>query len=569
MKKAESIQKKNKISFWYSIKWKVMFLAILAVILTGVIGLLNSVFQMQKNVEDTTKNYMKDIAILVGKQIDAKDMQQLEADELKQTAEQVGIEGAKSSYAYIVSSDGTMLYHPTGKKIGKPVENAAVKQIVQEINKGNFPKPNIIKYQFQGVDKYAAYYIGANHNFIVIITADRAEIFQNLHHMIKTNILFYALLLIILCIISFVISGVIVKPIHQISEVIFDLAGMDFSTHGTLDKLSIEKSEIGEMAKAVAILQKQMYQIISEIKQKSGSLYETSQQISERSQKTATKVGQVQEVVSQIAESVNCQAEETQNATENVLNMGSMIGQTKDEMQHLEKNAIGMQKSGKQARDILEKLNVINERTKNAIQEISMQTVQTNTSATEIEGAIGIITDIADETNLLALNASIEAARAGEQGKGFAVVASQIQKLAEQSNASAEQISKIIKSLLKNSEKMVEIMQDVNAVVEEQYKDVEDTATSFTVVEQGIISSMTSIQKIVAKVENLDNLRGDVVSSVKNLESIAQRNAGSTEKSSSSIVEINENISNISEQNQKLHEIVEKLNENIEEFKII
>jgi len=569
MKKAESIQKKNKISFWYSIKWKVMFLAILAVILTGVIGLLNSVFQMQKNVEDTTKNYMKDIAILVGKQIDAKDMQQLEADELKQTAEQVGIEGAKSSYAYIVSSDGTMLYHPTGKKIGKPVENAAVKQIVQEINKGNFPKPNVIKYQFQGVDKYAAYYIGANHNFIVIITADRAEIFQNLHHMIKTNILFYALLLIILCIISFVISGVIVKPIHQISEVIFDLAGMDFSTHGTLDKLSIEKSEIGEMAKAVAILQKQMYQIISEIKQKSGSLYETSQQISERSQKTATKVGQVQEVVSQIAESVNCQAEETQNATENVLNMGSMIGQTKDEMQHLEKNAIGMQKSGKQARDILEKLNVINERTKNAIQEISMQTVQTNTSATEIEGAIGIITDIADETNLLALNASIEAARAGEQGKGFAVVASQIQKLAEQSNASAEQISKIIKSLLKNSEKMVEIMQDVNAVVEEQYKDVEDTATSFTVVEQGIISSMISIQKIVAKVENLDNLRGDVVSSVKNLESIAQRNAGSTEKSSSSIVEINENISNISEQNQKLHEIVEKLNENIEEFKII
>lgn len=546
-----------------------MFLAILAVILTGVIGLLNSVFQMQKNVEDTTKNYMKDIAILVGKQIDAKDMQQLETDELKQAAEQVGIEGAKSSYAYIVSSDGTMLYHPTEKKIGKPVENAAVKQIVQEINKGNFPKPNVIKYQFQGVDKYAAYYIGANHNFIVIITADRAEIFQNLHHMIKTNILFYALLLIILCIISFVISGIIVKPIHQISEVIFDLAGMDFSTHGTLDKLSIEKSEIGAMAKAVAILQKQMYQVISEIKQQSGSLYETSQQISERSQKTATKVGQVQEVVSQIAESVNCQAKETQNATENVLNMGSMIGQTKDEMQHLEKNAMGMQKSGKQARDILEKLNVINERTKNAIQEISMQTVQTNTSATEIEGAIGIITDIADETNLLALNASIEAARAGEQGKGFAVVASQIQKLAEQSNASAEQISEIIKSLLKNSEKMVEIMQDVNTVVEEQYKDVEDTATSFTVVEQGIISSMTSIQKIVAKVENLDNLRGDVVSSVKNLESIAQRNAGSTEKSSSSIVEINENISNISEQNQKLHEIVEKLNENIEEFKTI
>lgn len=310
-----------------------------------------------------------------------------------------------------------------------------------------------------------------------------------------------------------------------------------------------------------------MNRIVDEIKQQSGNLYGTAQQISLKSQETAQRVNQIQETVEEIAESANSQADETQKATENVLTMGNMIEDTKNEMEQLQKNATDMRKSGKRAMDILGKLNITNQRTKDAIHEISEQTIQTNASAAEIESAISIITNIAEETNLLALNASIEAARAGDQGKGFAVVASQIQKLAEQSNDSAAQIAAVIKSLLTDSEKMVDIMREVNAVVEEQYKDVEQTADSFADVEKGITHSMTSIQKIAEKTEQMDELRADVIDAVQNLASIAQQNAASTEETTASVMEVSENMNDISEQNQRLHTIAEEMNEDIREFK--
>ena len=106
----------------------------------------------------------------------------------------------------------------------------------------------------------------------------------------------------------------------------------------------------------------------------------------------------------------------------------------------------------------LVELDSINLQTKDAIAMISEQTDDTNKSALEINEAISIISSIAEETNLLSLNASIEAARAGEQGKGFAVVAAQIQKLAEQSNDATDKISLIVKTLIDDSEKAVETM---------------------------------------------------------------------------------------------------------------
>ena len=547
MKKAK--EKNKKISFFNSIKSKIMLLAIVAVFLTGSICLLNSMTQMRKNVETTTKNYMKDMASLVGREIEMNSSNGLEKGELKKFASGVGIEGMSSSYTYVVAADGTMLYHPTAEKIGQPVENDAVKQILNDMSKGKYPEPDVIEYLFKDVKKYAAYYIGEDHKFIVILTADNAEVFRNLHNMVTTSVILSVILLILFGVASFVLAGVIVEPIHVISKAVYCLAEMDLTSIEALDRLSTQKTEMGIMAKTVSILQKKMNRIVDEIKQQSGNL------------------NQIQETVEEIAESANSQADETQKATENVLTMGNMIEDTKNEMEQLQKNATDMRKSGKRAMDILGKLNITNQRTKDAIHEISEQTIQTNASAAEIESAISIITNIAEETNLLALNASIEAARAGDQGKGFAVVASQIQKLAEQSNDSAAQIAAVIKSLLTDSEKMVDIMREVNAVVEEQYKDVEQTADSFADVEKGITHSMTSIQKIAEKTEQMDELRADVIDAVQNLASIAQQNAASTEETTASVMEVSENMNDISEQNQRLHTIAEEMNEDIREFK--
>ena len=102
-----------------------------------------------------------------------------------------------------------------------------------------------------------------------------------------------------------------------------------------------------------------------------------------------------------------------------------------------------------------------------------------NSENSIIKQAKELIASIANETNLLALNASIEAARAGESGRGFAVVAEQIKNLAEQSNESAKTIEGIIKNLLEESEQAVKTMNTVDAIIGLQADKVETTKRVF------------------------------------------------------------------------------------------
>ncbi len=110
--------------------------------------------------------------------------------------------------------------------------------------------------------------------------------------------------------------------------------------------------------------------------------------------------------------------------------IGDMVKETNEEVARLRTNVESMHESGAEAVKTLKELESINAEVKESFEQIFEQTNTTNESAMKIQDAIELITSIAEETNLLSLNASIEAARAGEAGKGFAVVADQIGKLA-------------------------------------------------------------------------------------------------------------------------------------------
>lgn len=246
--------------------------------------------------------------------------------------------------------------------------------------------------------------------------------------------------------------------------------------------------------------------------------------------------------------------------------MGNMIEETNEEVETLRENARKMRDAGNKAIEIIADLNSVNQRTKEAIQIIYDQTNTTNISAMKIREATDMISDIAEETNLLSLNASIEAARAGEQGRGFAVVASQIQKLAEQSNESARQIDGIINSLIADSEKSVDTMEDVKEVIEKQNENVMNTEGVFHEVKDGIDKSIDGIRAIAARTKKLDEARIRVVDVVQNLTAIAQENAASTEETSASAAEVGSIISSIAENAKQLNEIANEMEENIKLF---
>jgi methyl-accepting chemotaxis protein len=264
----------------------------------------------------------------------------------------------------------------------------------------------------------------------------------------------------------------------------------------------------------------------------------------------------------------NNQAEETQSATENVVTIGNMIGDNLQDTEALNENAEKMQEAGRAASATFEALNATNQKVMQSIGKIHEQTNTTNDSAQKIQEATAIITSIADETNLLALNASIEAARAGEQGRGFAVVAAQIQKLAEQCNESALQISEIAESLLADSTEAVETMQYVRDIVQTQDDDMKETNKKLAEVLQGIEDSFVMVNKVTKQTEQMDEARINVIDIVQSLTAISEENAAGTEETLASITLVNDVVKGISKQSAVLKAIAAEINKKLKVFQV-
>lgn len=556
----------KKIPIFSSLKFKMVLMLIVATVVTAATLLLIMVPFSERQIKNETKNYMYDIAQSSCSILDT--MTSTDDAALKEHFQNVGVEGISSSYAYIVSSDGTMLYHPTAEKIGKSVENAVIKGVVSELKNGQKPENKVVTYDFNGVNKYAAYNISKDQSKIVVISADESEVLQPVNNMMKLAVFALIVVVVIVSAIGVVITEIALRPIIRVSQIVQKMADLDFSENENTEKMKKRKDETGVMTRSVALLREELVDLLEGIQKQSVQLFKTSANLDGDSDETQKMVEQVDRAVGDIATGATSQAQETQNATENVIAMGNMIEDTNAEAERLNGNAQQMKDSSDQAMQILKELNEINDRTKQSIEEVYTQTNITNESVQKIKEATVLIASIAEETNLLSLNASIEAARAGEQGKGFAVVASQIQKLAEQSNESASQIDEITNALISDSTKSVETIAQVRDIMNEQSEKMEKTDSMFRQVNTGVDHAMDSVNTITEKTELLNQSREKIIDVVQNLSAIAEENAASSQETSASITQVNTVVTDISDNASGLKDIAYHLENDVKRIQL-
>ena len=571
MKNAKREQE-NKISALKSVRGKTIILVDIVILIMMIVLLANVVPKAQRSMKNATQNYLADMALAYGTMIenecaDNGNETELTPDELKSQLAEVGVKGIKSSYAYVVDKNATMLYHPTASKIGQPVENTVVKGLVAQIQAGTIPESSVTSYNFNGVIKYASYYVAPDGAFILVISADESEVMKPVNDMFSSSVVIGIIVAIFMGIICSLIVRKILQPIGLMTSFITKMTNLDFTEDKTGKQLAARQDEFGYMARAIDQLQKKLASTIDRIKGQSSKLYSSSDGMYKNAYSMSETSEQVDKAVSEIAEGASSQAGETQKATENVITIGNMIEEASQEVKDLNEMASGMQNSNQVAIGILQELGSVNEQTRNSIGDIARQTVTTNESASKIREVTGLITEIAEETNLLSLNASIEAARAGDAGRGFAVVASQIQKLADQSSSSAKQIEEIVDRLISDSEQAVATMDQVKAIISKQSEDVERTGNAFGEVSEGIKNSMSVIQSISEKVRTMDEARVNVVDTVQNLTAIAEENAASTQESSASVTSITGIAVNIEQSSGDLKQIAMDLDEDMKEFK--
>ena len=346
---------------------------------------------------------------------------------------------------------------------------------------------------------------------VISIVNPRSEIDDYTQSRIMIIVVVAVVLLIITLITTTIVSKSLAGAIKHTEEALVGLS------HGKVnfkleDRFLTRKDEVGEMARAFEALQKKLIHIISNIKNSSEVLLGSGEELNHMAQQSNLAAGEISRAVEDISKGAVSQAEDVEEATVYVGDMGKVVG--------------------------------------------------------EIVEATKIITAIAEQTSLLALNASIEAARAGEAGKGFAVVADEIGKLADQSNTSAEQIRQTIDNLLEESEKSVEVMESVNVLVAEQQEKLNQTREKFVRVSKGITTSKDDMEVIKSHTDSYFAARKKVADLIQNLSAISEENAASTQQTTASMEELNATMNLLAEASKNLKDLSKQLEEEVAFFQI-
>ena len=330
---------------------------------------------------------------------------------------------------------------------------------------------------------------------MVFVGTNKARMDSVIHHIMLTISLAVGIIMILCAFIGYKLSSSISRNIRTSIGVVEKVA------NGNLDVLvddSLLKrhDEIGDLSRVTVTLRDAMKTVIQGISANAKSLLNSGNDLKEVADRTNGTMDQVRDAVTMIVDNSSEQAKNSQDTSEHMKIMGENITETSGEVNQLDSSAASMRQSSQKASETLEKLRDINSDVENIIRDVTEQTIRTNNSVQKIQEATTFISSIAEETNLLSLNASIEAARAGESGRGFAVVAEQIKKLAEQSDTSSHEIDDTARILMEESTKAVELMNQMQEIITSQSESMKETQDVVASVLEQVESSMKSIEMI-------------------------------------------------------------------------
>ncbi|MFS0725737.1 methyl-accepting chemotaxis protein [Paenibacillus sp. 1P07SE] len=402
-------------------------------------------------------------------------------------------------------------------------------------------------------------------NWIIIANTHLSDFNHGQENILRAILLSIAVSIVVGAAIAFLISSQLSSPIRRIAQQAKRIA----EGHLTDPDIKVtSKDETGELAQDFNVMTQNLKLLITQVigsseqvAQSSGKLNSAVAELTQASKHTA-------DAIQEIATGIEVQANGTEQSTQAMEEMTVGIRRIADSSAFAYDVSLKSEEEALQGNEYIERsisqMHLINE----SVREIAGVITESSAHSREISEAINLMTEIANQTNLLSLNASIEASRAGEYGRGFAVVAAEIKKLSGVSSESAKRIIERVDALQTGIASAVEAMRKGEKEVEEGLKLIGHTGELFKNIKDSAVKSVSSIQDTSAAAEQLSASSEEVFASLQEIEKIAGQSAAGAQSISASSEEQIASMEEVGYAARELERMSEELKRSAERFKV-
>ncbi|HDR6388957.1 methyl-accepting chemotaxis protein [Bacillus cereus] len=392
------------------------------------------------------------------------------------------------------------------------------------------------------------------------------QVFKDSQKMIDRSVITFIILVvvttIVICIVSYIISRLIVAPLQTVSRMMERAKEGDLTVHGDYnakDELGVLVSNFNEM---IAGLRTNMQEVENNIQ----LLFQHADGVasaSEVSSSAAKKITMDIEEVANGAESQMQAMEQTAGAMEELTQGMQSIVNTSSSVNELSaQSALDAEKGNKLMKQMIQQMDTIQNSVHSGVKQVETMKEQSE----EIVKIIDVMQGITSQINLLALNAAIEAARAGESGRGFAIVADEVRKLAEQSSDSAKQIENLITQVMGTTNHTVHMMGKVDNEVQAGTQVVMHTEKVFGTITEKVQQVSEQIQTVSMSTDEIAASSEEISASAEDMAQISQRSSDRTDRVKESIQQQEKSVQEISVSIEHMHNAAGKLKQIVAQF---
>ena len=473
----------------------------------------------------------------------------------------------EDGYSLLVSKEGTYIVNPDEaavmkKKISED-EDPAVRTLGEKMLSG---EDGVYRYTNKdGQDMLAFYSFIPATGWGMATIAYEDELFAPVNNALKIMVAISLVLLVLISLGILMTVNRAMNPLKAMMDEIHLLAEGDFRDRPSRVTTG---NELGVLAAAVRDMRKGVNKVMKAVYDSSESLSASAEELNATTEQSAEASNQVASSIVNVAQGTSEQLEAVGGTTEAIEHLNETL-------QRVSTQADNAAAQGREAADVARDGGKTLEQAIQQIQHIEQSTIHSTEVVTslgerskEIGQIVGTISGIAEQTNLLALNAAIEAARAGEQGRGFAVVADEVRKLAESSHEAAQQIANLIQATQKDTDDAVKGMQAGSEEVRVGTQNIVSMGEAFRKIIDIVEQVSAEIQGISKAIGGMAENGREIVGHIRTIGTTSRTAAEEAETVSAATEEQSASVQEIANASQNLARMASELKQEVQKFKL-